>query len=151
MAAVSNVNIYSPLSRLREDNWSLLSKLRQGQDDVLDAFTKMKTSKAPYSPRTYGETTFTCRGADRAPVRVYQKIDRGIGWGNQASTPKNYEQALVTNGNDRSRRTPTVRNSILTTPDRRRKKVSLENYILSQSLIRVKHAMAFRFLIVYLG
>ena len=123
MAAVGSVNIDSPLLSLRDDNWKLLSKLRQGQDDIWEVLARMKTSKPSYSPRTFGETTFTYRGTDRTPVKVYRKHDRDVHNGDHVSTPKNYVQALAANGNDRRNRTPMIPNSILTTPESRRKKV----------------------------
>lgn len=119
--AATSVNIYSPLSRLRKDNHSLLEQLKQGQDDVWDVLKRMQSKRDPFPTRTYGETSFTYRGVDRTPVRVARKVDQGTMNREQTSTPKSFGHALIADGNDRRNRTPVMPTSILSTPGNRKK------------------------------
>lgn len=118
--AATSVNIYSPLSRLRADNHSLLEQLKQGQDDIWDVMKRMQSTKDSFPTRTHGETSFTYRGVDRTPVRVSRKVDQATTNRKQTSTPKSFGQALIADGNDR-RRTPVGPTSILSTPGNRKK------------------------------
>ena len=119
--AATSVNIYSPLSRLRNDNHSLLEQLQRGQDDIWNVLKKMQSTRESYPTRTYGETSFTYRGTDRTPLRVSRKVDHGNRNTGQTSTPKSYGQALIADGNERRNRTPIVPTSILSTPSNRKK------------------------------
>lgn len=119
--AATSVNIYSPLSRLRADNHSLLEQLKQGQDDIWDVMKRMNSSKDSLPTRTYGETSFTYRGVDRTPLRVSRKVDQAATDRKQTSTPKSFGQALIADGNDRRNRTPVGPTSILSTPGNRKK------------------------------
>jgi len=122
--AATSVNIYSPLSRLRADNHSLLEQLKQGQDDIWHVMKRMSSTKDSFPTRTHGKTSFTYRGIDRTPVRVSRKVDQATTDRKQTSTPKCFGQALTADGNDRRNRTPVGLTSILSTPGNR-KKVSL--------------------------
>ena len=122
MAAVS-VNIYSPLSRLRKDNQTLLSQLKQGQNDTWDILKGMQSNKDPFLTRTYGESSFTYRGGDRTPVSGTRRTEQRSTKAAQTSTPKNFGQALIADGNDRRNRTSVVPASILSTPGSRKKVV----------------------------
>ena len=119
--AATSVNIYSPLSRLRNDNQLLLEQLRHGQDDIWNVLKNMQSTRVSYPTRTYGETSFTYRGRDRTPSKVSRKVHENIRNTDQTSTPKSYGQALVAGGNDRRSRTPFMPASILTTPGNRKK------------------------------
>lgn len=119
--AATSVNIYSPLSRLRADNHSLLEQLKQGQDDIWDVMKRMNSSKDSLPTRTYGETSFTYRGVDRTPLRVSRKVDQVATDRKQTSTPKSFGQDLIADGNDRRNRTPVGPTSILSTPGNRKK------------------------------
>lgn len=126
--AATSVNIYSPLSRLRTDNHSLLEQLKQGQDDIWDVLKRMQSTRGSFPTRTYGETSFTYRGIDRTPTRVTRKVDQATTDRKQTSTPKSFGQALIADGNDRRNRTPVGPTSILSTPGDR-KKVKLQSCI----------------------
>lgn len=126
--AASSVNIYSPLSRLRRDNQTLLSQLKQGQNDTWDVLKRMRSVDDSFVTRTDGETSFTYRGADRTPASVTRRTDQGSTKAGQTSTPKNFRQALMSGGNDRRNRTSVVPVSILSTP-RNRKKVSVQTNV----------------------
>ena len=119
--AATSVNIYSPLSRLRADNHSLLEQLKQGQDDIWHVMKRMNSTKDSFPTRTYGETSFTYRGVDRTPVRVSRKVDLATTDRKQTSTPKSFGQALIADGNDRRNRTPVGPTSILSTPGNRKR------------------------------
>ena len=119
--AASSVNIYSPLSRLRRDNQTLLSQLKQGQNDTWDVLKRMRPADDSFVTRTDGESSFTYRGADRTPVSVTRRTDQGLTKAGQTSTPKNFGQALLSGGNDRRNRTSVVPVSILSTPGNRKK------------------------------
>lgn len=119
--AATSVNIYSPLSRLRNDNQSLLEQLRHGQDDIWNVLKNMRSTRASYPTRTHGETSFIYRGTDRTPSKVSRKVHESMRDAGQTSTPKSYGHALVANGNDRRSRTPSRPASILTTPGNRKK------------------------------
>ncbi|XP_022803825.1 migration and invasion-inhibitory protein-like [Stylophora pistillata] len=119
--AATSVNIYSPLSRLRNDNQSLLEQLRHGQDDIWNVLKNMRSTRASYPTRTHGETSFIYRGTDRTPSKVSRKVHESMRDAGQTSTPKSYGHALVADGNDRRSRTPSRPASILTTPGNRKK------------------------------
>ena len=119
--AAASVNIYSPLSRLRKDNHSLLSQLRQGQNDTWNILKRMQSENDSLATRTYGETSFTYHGVDRTPSRVARRTDRGSSKAAQTSTPKSFGEALISDGNDRRNRTSVVPASILSTPGNRKK------------------------------
>ena len=132
--AAASVNIYSPLSRLRKDNQSLLSQLQQGQSDTWNILKRMQSTNDSYATRTHGETSFTYRGADRTPVSVTCRTDQGSKKASQTSTPKSFAQALIADGNDRRSRTSVMPASILSTPGSRKKVqyhffiINLQNY-----------------------
>ncbi|CAH3018286.1 unnamed protein product [Porites evermanni] len=119
--AASSVNIYSPLSRLRRDNQTLLSQLKQGQNDTWDVLKRMRSVDDSFVTRTDGESSFTYRGADRTPASVTRRADQGSTKAGQTSTPKSFRQALMSGGNDRRNRTSVVPVSILSTPGNRKK------------------------------
>ena len=119
--AATSVNIYSPLSRLRSDNLSLLEQLKQGQDDIWDVLKRMQSTRDTYPTKTFGETSFTYRGVDRTPSRVSRKVEQAATDKKQTSTPKSFGQALDADGNDRRKRTPAGPTSILSTPGNRKK------------------------------
>ena len=126
--AASSVNIYSPLSRLRRDNQTLLSQLKQGQNDTWDVLKRMRSVDDSFVTRTDGESSFTYRGADRTPASVTRRTDQGSTKAGQTSTPKNFQQALMSCGNDRRNKTSVVPVSILSTPGNR-KKVSFQTNV----------------------
>ncbi|XP_068700597.1 migration and invasion-inhibitory protein-like isoform X1 [Montipora capricornis] len=120
--AAASVNIYSPLSRLREDNQSLLSQLRQGQNDTWNVLKRLQATNDSPETRSLAETSFTFRGEDRTPVKVnVSRTDSESSKMAQTSTPKSYGDALIAEGNDRRNRTSVVPTSILTTPGNRKK------------------------------
>lgn len=130
--AAANVNIYSPLSRLRKDNQSLLSQLREGQNDTWNILKRMHSPNDSFAARTHGETSFTYRGPDRTPVTVAKRTDHESTRAAQTSTPKSYGQALIADGNDRRSRTSVVPASILSTPGSRKKvRLFIEAYKLN--------------------
>ena len=128
--AATSVNIYSPLSRLRSDNLSLLEQLKQGQDDIWDVLKRMQSTRDTYPTKTFGETSFTYRGVDRTPSRVSRKVEQAATDKKQTSTPKSFRQALGADGNDRRNRTPAGPTSILSTPGNRKKVAVSAVYIL---------------------
>ena len=135
-AQASSVNIYSPLSRLRRDNQTLLSQLKQGQNDTWDVLKRMRSIDDSFVTRTDGESSFTYRGADRTPASVTRRTDQGSTKAGQTSTPKNFQQALMSCGNDSRNRTSVVPVSILSTP-RNRKKVSVQTNVHAYMLVQL--------------
>lgn len=119
--AAASVNIYSPLSRLREDNQLLLSKLKQGQNDTWDVLKRMQSTNDLFRPRTLRETSFTFRGVDRTPSNVVRRTQDETSKVAQTSTPKSYGHALVADGNDRGKRTSVVPASIMSSHSNRTK------------------------------
>ena len=136
--AAASVNIYSPLSRLRKDNQSLLSQLQQGQSDTWNILKRMQSTKDSYATRTHGETSFTYRGVDRTPVNVTRRTDQASKKASQTSTPKSFGQALIADGNDRRSRTSVMPASILSTPGSR-KKVQYHFFIINLQNYKIVH------------
>ncbi|XP_067049812.1 migration and invasion-inhibitory protein-like [Acropora muricata] len=119
--AATSVNIYSPLSRLREDNQLLLSKLKQGQNNTWEVLKSMQSANDSFGPRTLGETSFTFRGVDRTPSNVVRRTEYETSKVAQTSTPKSYGHALVADGNDRGKRTSVIPASIMSSHSNRKK------------------------------